>query len=84
MILGTNELKLSPNMPGMLLLAASTVGFFYVYLCLRDGVVLNRVIVISREKRPRLYWLLIFLYVLFSFAILAMGIDTMGSGLPAA
>jgi hypothetical protein len=84
MILETNALKLNPNTPGMLLIAASTVGFFYVYLCLRDGVVLNRGIVIDREKRPRLYWLVIFLYVLFSFAILVMGIDTMGSGRPAA
>ena len=77
-------MKLSENMPGMLLIAASTAGFLYVYLCLRDGVVLNRGIVIDRQKRPRLYWVLILFYVLFSLAILLMGIDTIGSGRPAA
>lgn len=77
-------MKLSVDMPGMLLIAASTVGFFYVYLCLRDGVVLNRGIVIDRHRKPRLYWLLILLYVLFSFAILLMGIDIIGSWRPAA
>jgi hypothetical protein len=77
-------MKLSANMPGMLLIAASIAGFFYVYLCLRDGVVLNRGIVVGRQKRPRLYWLLILLFVLFSFAILLMGIDRIGSGRRAA
>ena len=77
-------MKLSQNMPGMLLIAASTIGFFYVYLCVRDGVVLNRGFVINRQNKPRLYWLLIVLYGLFSLAILVMGIDTMGSGRVAA
>jgi hypothetical protein len=68
----------------MLLIAASTAGFYYVHLCLRDGVVLNRGIVIDRHGRPRLYWLLILLYVLFSLTILLMGIDTIGSWRPVA
>jgi hypothetical protein len=77
-------MKLSANVPGMLLIAASMAGFFYVYLCLRDGVVLNRGIVIERQKRPRLYWLLILLCVLLSLAILLMGVDTIGPGRRAA
>ena len=77
-------MKLSADMPALLLIAASTVGFFYVYLCLRDGVALNRGSVIDRRERPRLYWLLILLYVLLSLAILLMGISTIGSVRPAA
>jgi hypothetical protein len=80
----SDEMKLSANMPGMLLIAASMIGFFYVYLCLRDGVVLNRGIVINRQTRARLYWLLIVLYVLFSLATLLMGFDTLGSEVVAA
>jgi len=67
------------NLPGVLLIAAAIIGFFYVYLCLRDGVVLNRGMLIDRRKQPRLYWLLVFLFVIFSIAVLFMGIDTIGS-----
>lgn len=75
-----DEMKLSPNVPGMHLVAASTVSLFFAYLCLRDGVALNRGFVIEREKAPLLYWLFILLYLFFTLGILWMGIDTMGSG----
>jgi hypothetical protein len=77
-------MKLSPYAPGILLLAAAIVGFLFVYLCLRNGVALNRGYVIERETRPLLYWLLILLYLLFALAVLWMAIDTMRSGVVAA
>jgi hypothetical protein len=71
-------MSLQPNLPGMLLIAASTFGLLFIYLCLRDGVVLNRGFSVERRTKPRLYWLIIVFYLLFSLAILWMGLDTMG------
>jgi hypothetical protein len=73
-------MRLSAELPGLLLIGTATIGFFYVYLCLRDGVVLNRGMPVDRRKQPRLYWLLMMLLVILSIAVLLMGIDTFGAG----
>lgn len=58
-----------------LLIAASTVILFLVYLCLRDGVVPNQGWKVERATRPLLYWLLIALFVFVSGVLMWGGIS---------
>ena len=59
---------------GLTFMAAALVAVHYVRLCLRDGVVLERLGKFERARRPGMYWLLITWYVGMAVGFLVMGI----------